>query len=112
MTDDAERALHERFRALRNHAEAGAPEFRDTLDRLAQRRPRTVRRRRTLGAITVVAAAALVLFVVVRTGGKRPGFVDLAATSWEGPTDFLLRTPGAELLRTIPTFTAAGRLLP
>jgi len=38
--------------------------------------------------------------------------VSLAAARWEAPTDFLLRTPGAELLRMLPTFTTEGRLLP
>jgi len=44
------------------------------------------------------------------TGGKRVALVDLATTHWEAPTDFLLRTPGAELLRTVPRFTTGGRI--
>jgi hypothetical protein len=43
---------------------------------------------------------------------KRAALVDLASVRWEAPTDFLLRTPGTELLRTVPTFTLEGSLEP
>ncbi len=110
MTDGTDRELYEQFHALRREAAAGAPEFRATLARLARRHERNARLGRRV-AIAVAVAAALVLFAVGRPR-KQAIFVDLAAVRWEGPTDFLLRAPGAELLRTIPTFTPQGRLLP
>ena len=115
MTDDRDRALHELFGALRGEAAAGAPEFRDALAGVARRRERVRRARRRVAGITaVVAATALGLMIVAWpiTGGKRVALVDLATTRWEAPTDFLLRTPGAELLRTVPTFTTGGRIRP
>jgi hypothetical protein len=30
--------------------------------------------------------------------------VDLGAATWRSPTDFLLATPGADLMRTVPHF--------
>ncbi|HEY6209690.1 MAG TPA: hypothetical protein VIW28_11560 [Gemmatimonadales bacterium] len=113
MTNDRDRALHELFGALQKEAAAGAPKFHDALTGAARRRERIRRARRRVAGITaVVAATALVLMVVAWpiTGGKRADFVDLATTRWEAPTDFLLRTPGAELLRAVPTFTTGGRI--
>jgi hypothetical protein len=112
MTDDSDRDLHAAFQTLRRATEA--PAFRGTLDGLARRRARAARlRRRVVGVgFAAAAAAALVIFGLVRPQGRRAVLVDLAAAQWEAPTDFLLRTPGAELLRTIPTFTSEGRLLP
>lgn len=112
MTDDGERQLHEQFRALRHQAGAGAPEFRDVLASLKRRRERAGQLRGRVAGLAIAAAAAFVLFAVLRSGGKRAVLVDLAAARWEAPTDFLLRTPGAELLRAVPRLTSEGRLLP
>jgi hypothetical protein len=111
MTDDTDRDLHEVFQVLRRATEA--PAFRGTVASLARRRARVARLRRSVvGVAVAAAAAALVIFGLIRPQGRRAVLVDLAAAHWEAPTDFLLRTPGAELLRTIPTFTSEGRLLP
>ncbi len=113
MTDDRDRALHELFGALRGEAAAGAPEFHDALTGVARRRERIRRARRRMAGITAAVAATAVALVILAwpiTGGKRIALVDLATTRWEAPTDFLLRTPGAELLRTVPTFTPGGRI--
>ncbi len=114
MIEERDGALHEAFRALRRAAEAAAPDFRDTLAGLARRRATVARARRRFGMLAV-AAAAVVLAVlgVTRFGGlgSRAAIVDLASTRWEAPTDFLLRTPGAELLRAVPTFTTDVRSL-
>ena len=113
MTEDRDRPLHELFGALRGEAAAGAPEFHDALTGAVRRRERIRRARRRVAGITAaVAATALALIILAWpiTGGKRVALVDLATTRWEAPTDFLLRTPGAELLRTVPTFTTGGRI--
>jgi len=112
MTDDGERQLHEQFRVLRHHAGAGAPEFRDVVAGLVWRRESAGRRRGRVAGLAVAAAAALLLFAVLRPGGRRMVLVDLDAARWEAPTDFLLRTPGAELLRAVPRLILEGRLLP
>jgi hypothetical protein len=112
MNDDNDRDLHEAFQTLRRATKA--EEFRGTLAGLARRRSRAARLRRSVLGVAVAAAvvAALVIFGLIRPREQRGALVDLATAHWEGPTDFLLRTPGAELLRTIPTFTSEGRLLP
>src|SRR5439155_1510621 len=74
--------------------------------------PEAVRRRGRVAGLAVAAAAALLLFAVLRPGGRRKVLVDLDAARWEAPTDFLLRTPGAELLRAVPRLILEGRLLP
>ena len=77
-------------------------------------------RRRIFGS--PVARAALIaaaLLVVTRIGiavsdvieGDAPGgsleqpVIDLRAEVWTAPTDFLLHTPGAEVLQGVPSFT-------
>ncbi|OLC35249.1 MAG: hypothetical protein AUH81_10560 [Candidatus Rokubacteria bacterium 13_1_40CM_4_69_5] len=115
MRDNMEQRLQEQFLALRREAGGGTPRFHDTIAGLATRRERAAQlRHRSWGVAggIAVAAAALALVAVVRPGGTRAVPVSLAAARWEAPTDFLLRTPGAELLRTLPTFTTEGRLLP
>lgn len=116
MSDETDRELRERFHALRREAGGGTPAFGSTVAALAGRRQRARRLRRWVSVIAASAATAIVLFVVRGPGGpdgKRAVLVNLAARRWEAPTDFLLRTPGAELLRTIPTFiTPEGRFVP
>jgi hypothetical protein len=111
MTDDTDRDLHEAFDALRRATQA--PAFSGTLDGLARHQPRAARLRRSVVGVAVAAVVAAVLvFGLIRSRGRPPSLVDLASAHWEAPTDFLLRTPGAELLRTMPTLTSEGRLLP
>ena len=101
---DDDRELRERFRALRQEDAARTPSFQTTL--VAARDRRTAAptpRRRVLGlAVATAVAAGVVLMLLVGRHG-RPGIaVDLATARWEAPTDFLLRVPGNELLRTVP----------
>jgi len=101
MNDDR---LGQLFQALRRHDAGLRPPFADTL--AAARRRRPTRRGAVVAALA--AAAALVLLAVIWGGPSRhQGIVDLATARWEAPTDFLLQTPGAQLLRTVP---ALGRL--
>lgn len=104
MTDrhDARNAdVGHRFRALRQEDAGGAPPFGATLEAAYARPAPTGRRRRlALGAAALIAAAALVL-LVQRTRPPRPA-IDLAAVRLPTPTDFLLRLPGADLLRNVP----------
>jgi hypothetical protein len=58
--------------------------------------------------VRVVLAAAIVVIAVVLARPDRtrptgaPHVVDLGAVVWRSPTDFLLSTPGSELLRSVP----------
>src|SRR5438552_1689187 len=57
-------------------------------------------------ALRIAAAAAVIaalgVTVVLAGRGRRGIPIDLARARWQAPSDFLLRVPGAELLRTVP----------
>lgn len=99
MTAQGDQELHRRFRALRQEDRAGAPSFGATRAALERRRARP---RAPVVAWVFAGAAALLLVVLLRLPERGPRSVDLASVSWEGPTDFLLELPGADLLRTVP----------
>lgn len=109
---DSDRDLREQFAALRHTTGMGAPSFRSTLAEAARRRrPRTWLRYPI--AVTVGAASiAVVALLVAHSGARRETLVDLTVVRWNAPTDFLLQTPGGELLRTMPAFTTEGRFAP
>jgi hypothetical protein len=98
-----EQELGRLFEELRRSEEATAPEFRHVLARARARR--TARRapawRFAAAAVSLVVIAAALLLA------HRPAReIDLQAvrtlTAWTAPTDSLLRTPGSELLDSIP----------
>ena len=92
--DDA--ALRDRFAALRREEERQAPEF-------ASLWPGRARAPRGKTRWLVAAACALIVVAAVlwlRSAGRKPADVSLA--EWKAPTDFLLETPGRDLLRTVP----------
>lgn len=110
MTDD--RALREQFAALRHTTGAGAPSFRSTLAEAARRRRPGTRLRYPVAVTLGAASVAALALAVAHSGGRRETLVDLTVVRWKAPTDFLLRTPGDELLRTMPAFTTEGRFVP
>src|SRR5687767_8461161 len=98
MNDD-DRDLRDMFARLRREDHSHAPPF-----RLPASRPVSP----WATPVKVAAAAAVILVAVVLavpdSGSRRPPvqLVDLGDAAWHSPTDFLLNTPGRELLRTIP----------
>jgi hypothetical protein len=97
-----------RFRALREEDASRTLPFGATLAAGYARRARMRRRRPLALAAAALIAAALVL-LVGRTRPPRPA-IDLAAVRLTTPTDFLLRLPGADLLRSVPAL--GGGILP
>jgi hypothetical protein len=100
MSND--RDLRERFAELRRQDQAHAGEFSNFLHRA---RPRANR----IGlSVWVAAAAGLAVMIAVvvmsipRSGRRTIGSPEISITEWKSSTDFLLRTPGLELLRTVP----------
>ncbi len=99
-----ERDLRKRFAELRHEDIAQTPPF---------ERPAPVARSHHWGRLAAAAAVAIItVTAVLWTIGSRAGqppllAVDLTRTVWESPTDFLLDTPGSELLRTVPTIRNA-----
>lgn len=89
-------ALRDRFAALRREDERQAPEF-------ASLWPGRACAPRGKTRWLIAAACALIVAVSVlwiRSAWRKPADVSLA--EWKAPTDFLLETPGREMLRTVP----------
>jgi hypothetical protein len=54
-------------------------------------------------ALSLAALVACIFFVrLMRQPERHPGKPAISLTEWKAPTDFLLETPGRELLRTVP----------
>jgi hypothetical protein len=96
---DEESDLRERFARLRAEERAGVPRF--------DPRPR-VRKRHAWRLAAAAAALLLAVIVTIKTRSHPTKFSlsDRAAVrsvaAWHPPTDFLLRTPGNEMLATTP----------
>lgn len=101
MSDD--RGLREMFAQLKAEERAHVPPFR-TLTPRAKPQPTWLPR--------VAVAAVIALIALVLTRPDRPPrntslhMVNLGTTVWRSPTDFLLTTPGSELMRTVPVVGA------
>jgi hypothetical protein len=106
MNDD--RDLRENFDALRREEEGASPAFDPIWDRAARRH--ASRRSSRASRQTLWAAAGAAFFVgatiLYRAPSPAPESVSedvaRAFAEWKAPTDFLLRTPGRELLETVP----------
>jgi hypothetical protein len=96
---DSDDTLRRRFAVLRREEEQQAPEF----DRLWKARPGDRSRQTRWYAAAACALIAVLAFVLIRSAQHRPGERAVASiTEWKAPTDFLLETPGRELLSTVP----------
>lgn len=107
---ELDRELARRLAELRRTDEAGAPSFRQVLERPRARRAASV----TWSPLRLaLAASALVFIALVALLVHRPpdglsvaqGVRSLA--EWKAPTDSLLRTPGSELFDSVPQFSLA-----
>jgi len=112
MNDD-DRELREGFTRLRAEEERGAPAFSALRGHAGHA---AAPRRRLLAPLALAAAAVLAAAMLWRRESPpSPPVPPAAAPSaisldqWRAPTDFLLQTPGRELLSTVP---ALGRGLP
>ncbi len=98
MNDD-DRELRELFARLKQEDRARTPSFRTPIAREAPRWGR--------GTRVVVAAAVILITLVLARPDRTPRnmarqVVDLGTAAWRSPTDFLLITPGSQLLRSVP----------
>jgi hypothetical protein len=94
-----DRDLRALFARLREEDRARVPSFRAPQPGQAPK----------WGSVGRVAAAAAVILIALMLAwpNRRPPavmrpVVDLSVVAWQSPTDFLLITPGSELLRTVP----------
>jgi hypothetical protein len=93
-----DRELRELFSRLKREDRARVPSYRTPVASVAPRW-------RPVARLAVAAAVVLIVLVLGRpdrTLDMVRQLVDLGAATWESPTDFLLITPGSELLRSIP----------
>ena len=101
MPDD--RDLREWFAQLRRQDQAQAGEFGSFLQRA---RPRANRMRLSVWGAVAAGLAVMIAVVVMsipRSGRRTFGGPEISITEWKSSTDFLLRTPGLELLQTVPS---------
>ncbi len=104
MTDDD---LRQRFHELRNEELRKVPPF-----AISRPRPR-------FGWRVQLAAAALLLLILIGVlvrGRRETTFspsdhaVARSIDAWRAPTDTLLKTPGSELLRSVPAIPDKGAM--
>ena len=104
-THDDDRELREAFSNLRREEQAQATPFPEFLR--AATRQRAGYRRVTLAPILAgVALFATLAFIgghELRSSRPTPR-VEVALTTWVEPTAFLLKTPGQEILHSVPAF--------
>ncbi len=102
MIEHDDPQLKQAFGALRREAAAGTPPFQATVAAARARRTGAPGRRILKLAAVVVAVMAVVI-VSTRRGQNGVGLdIDLATVRWHAPTDFLLKLPGDDLLRSVP----------
>ena len=104
MPENGDRELDRLFADLRRADAAATPPFRRLLERS---RTGKIRGRASLfrvAAPTALAAVAVLAALLLRTPARKPaeGSPPLSLAQWISPTDFLLRTPGRELLDQPP----------
>jgi hypothetical protein len=104
--DDAFRDddLRARFTKLRREEEAQTPEFAFPSPGWAGRGRRWSAGKLIAGAVCLgmMLAAVFLLRLVPLRPDRELGQPVASLTDWRSPTDFLLETPGRELLRSVP----------
>lgn len=101
LPDDA---LRTRFAALRREEARLSPQFAALWRRKAVHSGRRWRWSVATVCLLIVAAVFWVAVFRVRSEHTQPNSTVASITEWKAPTDFLLETPGRELLRTVPRF--------
>jgi hypothetical protein len=101
--DFRERELRARFAELRREEELRVPQFAFPPSRWAgQGRPWGTGRLIAGAACVAALVAAALLLRFVPSQPARTGQPVASLMEWKSPTDFLLETPGRELLRSVP----------
>jgi len=96
--------LRARFAELRREEEAQTPEFAFPSPSRAWQGRRWSAGKLIAGAVCLatIVAAVFLLRLVPTNPEQKPGKQVASVAEWRSPTDFLLETPGRELLRTVP----------
>ena len=108
---DQDEDLRQAFTALRRADAAQTPSFTEVM---ASRRA-AARGRRLIpllgGALAVACVVASIVVAVQARRGPPPPPALASIEAWTAPTDFLLRTPGSEVLGTVPRIGTRRTLL-
>jgi len=96
-----------RFAQLRREDEAHAPAFNLSPRRGTRRPGRSTRTLIVAAACVTTMAAALFILLVPRKAERPPAKPIASLAEWRAPTDFLLDTPGRDLLKTVPAIGAS-----
>jgi hypothetical protein len=91
------------FQELRRRDEDTAPAFREVVTRARRIRSGPSTRRLAFGAAVFVALAAAAILLIRRPAFERRPRVSVMISEWRSPTASLLRTPGFELLDSVPS---------
>ena len=101
--------LKQLFTDLRRQDERRAPSFGSTCHTALERQSATPAgaprflRLAVPAALIVVAVVTSSLVIGRKNSGSQAALtLSFAIAEWQSPTDFLLRTPGDELMRTLP----------
>ena len=99
MSQRGDREWRTLFATLRDEERVAAPPF-----RMPTAAPSHITRLQVAGGTAILAIAAGALMIVTAESGipDRVGPIDMDTTGWESPTDFLLDTPGVDLIRSVP----------
>ena len=108
MADDEDRELRRWFAAQRREDLEAAPPFRRVWAAARAKRPPRTRARLAVAAVALALLSLLWLRPDTRPAPE-PGMSGSIA-QWRSPTDFLLATPGWELLSTVPALGDPGIL--
>lgn len=103
MHHEPDADLKHQFASLRREEEAQAPRFALPVAPIRRAVPF---QKWAAAAVAVLAVAGTLWWLVPWQRDDAARLVDLSSTVLQLPTDFLLETPGRELLRTVPTFGA------
>ena len=95
--------LRRAFAELRDVDRRSIPEF-DTVLGRPGRRP-TLRFGGRAGITVLVAALAVVVLMIVRRPSRDVPVQSIS--EWRSPTDVLLRTPGVEVLQSVPVLQSS-----
>ena len=108
MIERDEPHLRRGFEALRREDAAAMPSFQATVAAARARQAAAPGRRALRLAAVVVAVVAVVVVWTWRGRHNVRLQIDLATVRWQAPTDFLLKLPGDELLRSVPQLGSRG----
>lgn len=103
---DEDREIRRRFKSAHERRESLPPSFQEIVERARRQQTQPSVARVSVLVTAVVAVTVVISGYLVWYEQPVPQRFDneiSALTNWQSPTDFLLKTPGMELLASMPT---------